>query len=275
MPITTIRAAVVQMTSGEDIAKNLETITQLTEQAARQGATLVTLPENFCYLGSMRRKLELAEPLDSGNPGPILAAMVALARSAGVHLLLGGMPTQAETPQRFYNTAVLLDPEGAIAASYHKIHLFDVDIPDGAVFKESEHVVPGREAVVAPLGSTTMGLTICYDLRFPELFRRLAGAGAEICCVPAAFTMHTGKDHWLPLLRARAIENQTYILAPAQYGRHNDQRVSYGKSCIVDPWGAVIAQVPDREGVAVAELDLAYLQKVRAQLPCLQHIRLS
>lgn len=269
-----IRAAVVQLCSQQDLHRNLERVRQLVQEAVERGAELVTIPENFCFIGDMDKKLALAEPLRDSDQGPILGTMSKLAHRHRIHLLLGGMPTPSTDPRRFHNTAVLLGARGQILASYHKIHLFDVNIPDGAVFRESEHVLAGNTVVTVPFAGTRIGLSICYDIRFPELYRRMAEQGATVCCVPAAFTLHTGKDHWLPLLRARAIENQMYVLAPAQHGRHGATRVSFGKSCIVDPWGAVIAQAADRDTVAVADLDLNYLAKVRRELPCLDHRRL-
>ena len=232
------------------------------------------LSENFPYIGTLRKKVDLAEPLSDEAPGPILKRMKKLARREGIHLLLGGIPIQCERPDRFFNTAVLLDPEGCVVSSYRKIHLFDINIPGGAVFTESEYVLPGDQVVTTEVLGTVLGFSICYDLRFPELYRELAGRGAHIVGVPAAFTLHTGKDHWFPLLRARAIENQVYVLAAAQHGHHTDVRTSFGKACIVDPWGAVVAQAPEGDSVAVAELDLGYLEKVRRELPCLGHRRL-
>jgi len=269
-------AGVVQLCAHHHPEENLEKSEVLVTEAQRRGAQLVVLPENFPYIGKLSEKVRLAEPLRTAGPGPILARMVKLARSLGIHLLLGGIPIRDEgdRPDRFFNTAVLLGPDGEILASYRKIHLFDINIPDGPTFTESEFVLPGEEVVTAEALGVTLGFSICYDLRFPELYRELARRGAQVVAVPAAFTLHTGKDHWFPLLRARAIENQVYVLAAAQHGRHNEQRTSYGKACIVDPWGAVLAQVPDRDGVAVAELDLEYLQAVRRNLPCLDHRRL-
>ena len=269
-----ITAAVAQICTGQDLDDNLRRARAQIARAVDLGAQLVVLPENFAYIRALKDKVALAETLCVEEPGPIRGAMAAAAREHHVHVLLGGMPVRSPEAGRFYNTAVLLDPEGAIAASYRKIHLFDVRIPDGAMFTESEYVVAGDDPVVAPILGSTLGLSICYDLRFPELYRRLVELGASILAVPAAFTLHTGKDHWLPLLRARAIENQCYVLAANQHGRHTPERTSFGKSCIVDPWGAIIAQVPDRDGVAVAELDMAYLEKVRQELPCLGHRRM-
>ncbi|MCC6749622.1 MAG: carbon-nitrogen hydrolase family protein [Deltaproteobacteria bacterium] len=269
-----LTAAVVQLCSRQEVTENLRRCEALVAQAAARGAELVVLPENFAYIGQLSTKLKLAEPLDAERPGPILGAMRALAQREKVHLLLGGTPTSTDDPARFRNTAILLSPEGKLLAAYHKLHLFDVNIPDGAVFRESEHVAPGEELATTEVLGATLGLSICYDLRFPELYRELVRRGATVVCVPAAFTLHTGKDHWLPLLRARAIENQVYVLAAGQYGRHTESRASYGKSCIIDPWGAVVAQASDAEGIAVAELDLDYLAKVRRELPCLGHRRL-
>jgi predicted amidohydrolase len=189
-------------------------------------------------------------------------------------VIAGGMPERSADPGKVHNTLVVVGPDGRIAERYRKIHLFDVAIPGGAEFKESGTVAPGTEArtVDTPMGR--IGLSICYDLRFPELYRRLTDAGARVFVVPAAFTLHTGKDHWHALLRARAIENQAYVLAAGQYGRHNEKRVTYGHSVIVDPWGTVIAEAPDREAVIVGEVDLGFQDKVRRELPCLDHRRL-
>jgi predicted amidohydrolase len=272
--VSTITAAVVQLCSRQDVTANLERCGSLVSRAAARGAQLVVLPENFPYIGRLQHKVTIAEPLDEREPGPILAAMIELARGQRVHLLLGGIPIRTADPTRFHNTSVLLDPSGHIAASYRKIHLFDINIAHGAVFRESDCVLPGEGVVTTPLLDAVLGLSICYDLRFPELYRELARQGATVIAVPAAFTLHTGKDHWLPLLRARAIENLCYVLAANQQGAHTDTRASYGKSCIIDPWGTVVAQVSDGDGVAVAELDLARLEQIRRELPALQHRRL-
>lgn len=270
-----ITAAVVQLCARQDVNENLNKSESLVENAVAQGAQLVVLPENFPYIGRLAEKVRLAEPLSPHAPGPVLARMTGLAQRLGVHLLLGGVPIRSSDRDKFYNTAVLLDPDGLIRASYRKIHLFDINIPGGAVFTESDHVLPGDEPVTTEILGATLGFSICYDLRFPELYRELARRGATIIAVPAAFTLHTGKDHWFPLLRARAIENQAFVLAAAQHGRHTEQRTSYGKACIIDPWGAVLAQCPDTDGVALARLDLGYLARVRRELPCLEHRRLG
>lgn len=269
-----ITVAVAQICTRQQVSENIDRSEHLVEQACRRGAQLVVLPENFPYIGQLAEKLGMAEPLSQERPGPILGRMTQLARRLGIHLLLGGIPIASERADRFYNTAVLLGPAGQILASYRKIHLFDINIVGGAVFTESAFVLPGEEVVVADLLGAKLGLSICYDLRFPELYREMARLGANLMAIPAAFTLHTGKDHWFPLLRARAIENQTYVLAAAQHGRHTEQRQSYGKACIIDPWGAVLAQAPDRDCVALADLDLTYLKQVRRELPCLEHRRL-
>jgi deaminated glutathione amidase len=271
-----VRIAAVQLCSTEDVSANLAKARALVQDAAAAGAALVGLPENFAYLGSDRdHKLSLAEALDGATDGPILAEMRALARQTGVWLLLGGFPERVD-PQgrRIGNTSVLLDATGAVCARYRKMHLFDVEIPGGPRFRESEIVVPGDAPVVAQTPWGGLGLSICYDLRFPELYRTLAAWGARMVAVPAAFTRETGKDHWHVLLRARAIENQLYLFAPAQWGFHGGKRASYGHALVVDPWGVVLAECGERDGYALASIDLDYQDAVRRNLPCLTHRRL-
>jgi predicted amidohydrolase len=282
----------VQMTSTEAVEANLERARDLVREAASAGALLVGLPENFAYLGNDRdHRLSIAEtipvpgtpdasPGGSSPSGPILGAMQELARATGTWLLLGGFPERSTaagaatgTAGKIHNTAVLLDPEGAVVSVYRKLHLFDVDVPGGKRFRESEAIEPGDAPVVAETPWGGLGLSICYDLRFPELYRALAARGARIVAVPSAFTLETGKDHWHVLLRARAIENQVYLLAPAQFGAHGPTRASYGHALVVDPWGTVLAECGDQEGVALARLDFAYQDKVRTALPVLSHRR--
>jgi predicted amidohydrolase len=262
------------MCSTEDVAANLARAGALVQDAAAAGAALVGLPENFAYLGSDRdHKLGLAEDLDGAVDGPLLSHTRRLAREARVWLLLGGFPERVAA-ERIGNTSVLLDPDGAIRARYRKMHLFDVEIPGGHRFKESDTVAAGEAPVVAETPWGGLGLSICYDLRFPELYRALAARGARMIAVPSAFTRETGKDHWHVLLRARAIENQAYVLAPAQWGFHGGKRASYGHAVVIDPWGVVLAECGERDGYALAVVDFEYQDKVRATLPCLSHRRL-
>jgi deaminated glutathione amidase len=270
--MASVLAAVVQVTSGADLEHNLDRCRSLIEEAAGMGAKLVVLPENFAFLGEHETaKMAVAEAVP--GDGRILATMRQLARDRQVDLVLGGMP-EAVSATHVHNTSVYLDARGEIRGIYRKIHLFDVAIPDGAVYRESASVKPGDATVVVDGDVGKVGLTICYDLRFPELYRTLVQKGARILTVPAAFTLHTGRDHWHPLLRARAIENLAFVLAAAQFGRHNAKRVTFGHACIVDPWGHVLAEVGDREGVAVAELDFDYQDRLRRELPALEHRRL-
>lgn len=277
-----MRAAVIQLNSQDDVKKNLDRVNAIATDAARSGATLLALPENFAFMGEESQKREIAESTGEGSdkPGPITSAVVDLAKTTGAWIVAGGMPEKSGDPQRPFNTSLLVAPDGRIAARYRKIHLFDVDLPDGTKLLESGATSAGSDHVVAPLPgvSTThdvrLGMTICYDLRFPELYRRLGAGGVRIVTVPAAFTLTTGKDHWHVLLRARAIENQVFVLAPAQHGRHPRHRQTYGKSLIVDPWGDVLAQSGEGEGWATATLDFAAQDRVRASLPCLSHRRL-
>ena len=277
-PGGSLRVAAIQMTSTEDVARNLQIAASLVHEARARGATLCGLPENFAFLGADRdHRLAIAEsldPADAGSPGPILQAMRAVARDSGVHLLLGGFPERGQRPDKIRNTAVLIDPAGQVVARYRKIHLFDVDLPGGARFRESDAIEAGDEVVVAPFPWGGLGLSVCYDLRFPGLYSRLTAAGARVLAVPSAFTAETGKDHWHVLLRARAVENQAFVLAPAQFGHHGAGRRSYGHALVVDPWGTVIAECGDHEGLAVADLDFAYQDDVRARLPCLAHRKL-
>jgi deaminated glutathione amidase len=270
--MASVVAGVVQVTSGADLGRNLDRCRALVEQAADMGAKLIVLPENFAFLGEHETaKMAVAESVP--GDGRILSTMRQLARDRQVDLVLGGLP-EAVSATHVHNTAVYLDAGGELRGIYRKIHLFDVAIPDGAVYRESASVAPGDEAVVVDGRFGKVGLSICYDLRFPELYRRLVGDGARILTVPAAFTLHTGRDHWHPLLKARAIENLAFVLAAAQFGRHNPKRVTFGHACIIDPWGQVLAEVGDREGVAVAELDFDYQDRLRRELPALEHRRL-
>jgi len=264
-------AAVVQMTSTTDVERNLAAAEALVERAAARGAAFVGLPENFAFLRSEGQPVPGPQDLD----GRWVRRMADLARRLRVTLLLGSLPEHVPGEVRVRNTSVLLGPDGATLAVYRKIHLFDIDLPGMEHLKESKAVVPGEEVVVAETALGPVGLSICYDVRFPELYRELARRGARVLCVPSAFTERTGKAHWEVLLRARAIENLAYVLAPAQVGHHGGGRTSHGQAMIVDPWGTVLAQVPEGEGVAVADLDFERLAQRRRELPALSHARLG
>jgi len=264
--------AVIQMQSTRDRKANCARAHRLIEQAAHRGARLIALPEYFLGLGPPAALVEQAQDLD----GPLLQTFRAQARELQIYLLLGTIPERAPDPAKVYNTSLLLGPEGQLLAHYRKLHLFTIDIPDKVSFQESSYILAGREvvAVTLPAEQWTVGLAICYDLRFPELFRALVDRGAEIIVVPSAFSQVTGKDHWETLLRARAIENQVYILAPA-LTHHPDQSLkTYGRSLIIDPWGLILAQAPDREEIIYARLDRQYLLQLRTELPCLANRRL-
>ncbi len=276
-------AAVVQMSSADDGEANWRAACELVERAAGYGARLVATPENTNYLGPQDEKLRSAETLD----GPTVARFAALARELGIHLLLGSFNEQSGDPRRCHNTSVLFAPDGERLAVYRKLHLFDVEVSEEIRFRESAAVESGDEVVVAATPRGRLGLSICYDLRFGELYRRLVALGAEILTVPSAFTLTTGRDHWQPLLRARAIECQAYVLAPAQWGRHpwsgtpvrRDEgqgvRESYGHAMIVDPWGAVVAMASDGPGIALAEIDLERVRRARRAIPVAEHRRLG
>lgn len=265
-------AAVLQLNSTSDAERNWQAVRELTERAAGAGAALVATPENTNYLGPHSEKVRRAEGLD----GPTCGRFAALARQLGVHLLLGSFNERSSEAGRCHNTSVLFGPDGERLAVYRKIHLFDVDVSPEVRFTESATVVPGTEPVVATTELGRLGLTICYDIRFGELYRRLVELGAELLTVPSAFTLTTGRDHWHPLLRARAIESQCWLLAPAQCGRHDDQglRESFGHAMIVDPWGHIVAMAPDGPGLALAEIDLDQVRRVRTAIPVADHRRL-
>jgi predicted amidohydrolase len=266
-----IRIACVQMTSRQDKAANLERAESLVARAASTGADVVVLPEKWNLIGSADDYRAAAEPLDGG---PSVEAMSRWARALGITLVGGSITERREGREKLSNTSCVFDPEGGLVAVYRKIHLFDVAIPDGARYAESEGVRAGDQVVLAATALGRIGLTICYDLRFPELFRRLATLGAEILTIPSAFTLYTGKDHWEVLVRARAVENLAYVLAPAQVGKHGPRRETFGNAMIVDPWGVVLARCPDGEGVCVAPFRRERLERVRRELPALKHRRL-
>jgi deaminated glutathione amidase len=264
-------AAAIQMSSGSDKRANLDRAEELIRTAVKQGARLVVLPEVFSWRGPRGTEAEFAESI----PGPTSERLGAIARELDIHLQPGSIAEAVAGERRCYNTALLFTPSGEIAGLYRKIHLFDVEIPGQVTAKESEARKPGQETVVVPTAIGAIGLSVCYDLRFPELYRRLVRAGAEILCIPSAFTFPTGAAHWEPLVRARAIENQCYVIAPDQYGTSPNGHRDYGGSMIVDPWGAVVARASEGEAIILAEIRLDYLRKVRKELPCLTHVRLG
>jgi predicted amidohydrolase len=262
-----LRAAAVQLNSNADKARNLAAAERLVRAAATDGAELVALPEKWNLLAGGEGLVAGAESLD----GPSLTAARGWARELGIHLLAGSIAERGEGGKPF-NTSVLIGPEGEDLAVYRKIHMFDVDA-GGVSYRESEHEQPGSEVVTGPVGELIAGLSVCYDLRFPELFRILALRGARILTVPSAFTTATGRDHWEVLLRARAIENQAFVLAPNQVGEAPPHFDSFGHSAIVDPWGKVLALAPDGECFVAADLDLAAQEQVRESLPSLANRR--
>ena len=242
------------------------------QEAVAAGAKILFLPENFNYLGrSPSDSLKIAESLD----GPIIARYASLARRLKLWLSLGGFQEKSKThPDKLHNCHVVLDHHGEIAAYYRKIHLFNVDIPNGPVLMEGNFTAPGTGLVTCDSPVGRLGLSVCYDLRFPMLYQRLAFTlGAKIMLVPSAFTVTTGEAHWEVLLRARAIETQSYVVAAAQAGRHNEKRESYGHSIVVDPWGTVIARLPDPKatGIAIADVDLDGLEALRRRMPVAEH----
>jgi predicted amidohydrolase len=263
-----MRAAAVQLNSTEDVGRNVEVAERLVRDAAADRAELVCLPEKWTVLGGARALLERAEPLD----GPSLSAARGWARELGIYLVAGSVAERVEGSERLHNTSVLIGPDGDDLAVYRKIHMFDVEV-GGVSYRESEHEEAGDEIVTAPLGELELGMTVCYDLRFPELYRILAVRGARVITVPSAFTAATGRDHWEVLLRARAIENQAFVVAPNQFGEAPPHYSSYGRSAIVDPWGVVLATAPDEECFIAADLDLVAQERVREQLPSLANRR--
>jgi predicted amidohydrolase len=260
-----IRVACVQMTSRADKAANLETAERLVGHAAATGADVVVLPEKWNGIGDAAFYHATAEAIDGGES---VAAMSTWARTHGITLVGGSITERREGREKLSNTCLVFDPEGELISVYRKIHLFDVEV-GGVVYRESESEEPGEEAVVTEAEDWKLGLSVCYDVRFPELYRILALEGAQLVTVPAHFTTPTGKDHWHVLLRARAIENQLYVAAAAQIGETLPGKPAYGRSLIVDPWGVVLAQAADEETVITAELDRAHLADIRAKLPSL------
>jgi predicted amidohydrolase len=264
-----MRVAAVQLNSTEDVDRNLEVAERLVRTAAAEGAELVCLPEKWTLLAGPDALRAGAEPID----GPSLEAARGWARDLSVHLLAGSIAERVEGQEQLSNTSVLIDPSGVDVATYRKIHMFDVEV-EGTTYRESETEQAGEEIVSATVGELELGLTVCYDLRFPELYRILAVRGAEAITIPSAFTAPTGRAHWEVLLRARAIENQVFVIAPDQVGKAPPHYESFGHSAIVDPWGTVLAIASGEEvGVVVADLDLAEQRRIREKLPSLANRR--
>jgi predicted amidohydrolase len=256
------------MTTGDDVAANHRVAEGLVRRAAEAGAALVVLPEKWHHIDEDARAVAAAEDLD----GPSVSAVKDWAAELGLAIVAGSVIERIPGADQAFNTSVLVQPSGDATAVYRKLHMFDVDV-GGVAYRESAGARAGSEVVVARAQGHAIGMSICYDLRFPELYRRLALDGAEIVVVPSAFTATTGRDHWEPLLRARAIENQTFVIAANQIGRHAHGARSYGRSMIVDPWGIVLAQASDEQTVVMADLDLGALAAVRRTLPVLEHRR--
>lgn len=265
-----ISIAAVQLCSKQDRDKNLAMAHALMVEAVQAGARLIALPENFSFIGDESEKVNAAEDLDTG---PSVHFLKSFAAKHKVAIIGGSVPLKTANKSKVTNTCLAFGPSGQITGRYDKLHLFDFHSEDANMITESRYVEPGNRIVTIDVFNLKMGLSICYDLRFPELYRMMALQGAGVLFVPAAFTAQTGKDHWEVLLRARAIENQCYVVAPAQIGRHNADRVSYGRTMIVDPWGQVLMKSQDKEGIIVCEIDLGFLDKVRKRLPALKHIR--
>lgn len=262
--------ACVQLQSNNDLSRNLERCRFWIRDAAERGAEFVLLPEDFAFLAESEQEKKGLSVSD-------LARITDMVREEAIRhsvlILAGGYPTCVEGDERLTNTSTLISKTGEVLADYRKIHLFDADPPGAKPLRESEHIIAGDKIVVADTPLARVGLSICYDLRFPELYRALSMAGADLLTIPAAFTLTTGKDHWEVLLRARAIETQCYVAAPAQWGFHNANRHSFGRAMICDPWGTPLAVAPEGEGIAVAEFNPERLSQVRSIVPCRQHIR--
>jgi predicted amidohydrolase len=263
-----LRAGAVQLNSNENKERNLDVAGSLVRAAAGAGAELTVLPEKFNILGSTEQMSAGAETLE----GDTMRWVSALAGELGVWIVAGSIVERVEGEEKFRNTSALVNPEGEIEAVYRKIHMFDVEVA-GITYRESETEAPGADIVVAEAAGLPLGMAICYDLRFPEVFRILALRGARAITLPSAFTLHTGKDHWTVLLRARAIENQVYMVAAGQIGKHPPDKESYGRSMIVDPWGLPVAVAQDTECYVVADLDLETQQRIREKLPSLANRR--
>jgi nitrilase len=265
-----LRVAAIQMCSTGNRDANLVRANSLMEEAVENGAKLLSLPENFAFIGREGDQVQVAEDLEDG---PSVQFLRDFAGKHRVAIVGGSIALKTSDASRVSNTCLVFDPAGELVARYDKMHLFDVSVDEEHSFQESRYVEAGKNVVTASLFGHPAGLSICYDLRFPELYRALALAGAEMLFVPSAFTVPTGKVHWEALLRARAIENQCYVIAPAQFGRHNARRTSFGQTMVVDPWGEVLGRCEDKDTALVCDLDFTHLEDVRNRLPSLEHAR--
>ena len=266
-----MKIACVQMTSAQDPADNMPVIEARLRKAAALGAQLIALPETCVFMERGRKAMQARLTAQKDNPD--VKQIAALTAELGVHVLIGSMVLASDDTPKAVNRSLLLAPDGAVAAQYDKIHMFDVTLANGETHAESANYQPGNTLGLADIGGMKLGLSICYDVRFPMLYRRLAQAGADIISVPSAFTRPTGKAHWHILLRARAIETGCFIIAPAQVGAHENGRETYGHSLIVDPWGHVLAEAGDDDDLILADLDVSLVQKAREQIPALAHGR--
>jgi predicted amidohydrolase len=265
-----VRVAVCQLNARDDRAANLRAARELLKRAADGGADLALIPEYTDYLGPSK-----SAPKPEGLDGEYATFFASAARELKINVLAGSFHETGPDDDHTYNTMPAFDRTGSLVGAYRKIHLYDVEIPGRVSYQESRTVAPGDDVVVVPVDGVPVGLSICYDLRFPELYRRLAIAGASVFVVPAAFMLHTGRDHWEVLLRARAIENQCFVVAAGQIGDHDPGRTCFGRSMVIDPWGTVVAQMPDEVGIVTADLDLRRLERIRLEVPSLANRRLA
>lgn len=261
-----LKVASIQLNSQDNKEMNVKKALTLIEKAAMDGAKLVVLPEYFNFLGDDKEKIKHAESI----PGPTSTALMEKAKELGIYIHCGSILEKGDE-KRSYNTSLLIDDQGNIVATYRKIHLFDVEIEGRVVAKESDSIIPGDQVVTAVTPFGKLGFAICYDLRFPELFRSLVLKGAQIIVLPAAFTLYTGIHHWEVLLRARAIENQCYVIASGQFGSYPPNRTNFGSSMIIDPWGIVVARAPEMECYIMADIDLNRVKESRERVPCLSN----
>jgi deaminated glutathione amidase len=269
--VTVFKAACIQLTAGREVEPNIRAASDLVRRARDAGADLIMTPEVSDMIEPKRALREAKARAESAHP--MLAAFRDLARETGAYLLLGSIVVRTEGDGRLANRSFLIAPDGNILARYDKIHMFDVDLADGESYRESRNYRPGELAVLADLPWGRLGLTVCYDLRFPALYRALAEAGATMLAIPSAFTKQTGEAHWHVLMRSRAIENGSFVFAAAQGGKHENSRETYGHSLVVDPWGRIIAEGGTEPGIVMAEINLAEVAKARSRIPSLQHGR--